>query len=57
MLDLKMPFINSGPIVEGFIKTCYKCMYCAKVDERLLADAYYFWGRRLPACNYSSKSS
>lgn len=57
MLDLKIPFINSGPIVEGFIKTCYKCMYCAKVDEWLLADAYYFWGRRLPACNYSSKSS
>ena len=44
MLDLKMPFVNSRPIVEGFIKPCYKCMYCAKVDEWLLADADYFLG-------------
>ena len=42
----KMPFINSGPVVEALIKTYYKCIYCAKDDERLLADADYFLGEK-----------
>lgn len=41
-----MPFINSGPIVEGLIKTYYKCIYGAKDNEWFLANAYYFLGEQ-----------